>query len=140
MDLKQNKGIGMTDAIIAVVILVIFTGIIVSISYNIYIQSNFIKRNEQATSYNVEVIEYAQACSYKDVDTQVLIDYISNKYDNVNVLEGEYNQGEPDYEGYTIFINVTDEYPNYAKQLNITTLYKLGNKYRNVNMKTLIYK
>lgn len=140
MNLKQNKGIGAADAIIAVAILVIFTGIIVSISYNIYNQSNFIKRNEQATNYIVELFEYAQGIIYEDLSSQAMIDYINNKYENTKAIEGEYIEGAEKQAAYTIFIKVTDEYPGYIKKIDITVMYKLGRKNKTVNMKTLINK
>ena len=140
MNLRQNNGIGLADAIIAVVILMIFTGIIISISYNIYIQSNFIKRNEQATNYIVELFEYAQGLVYEDLNSQVMIDYINNKYENAKAIEGEYVEGTEKQAAYTIFINVTDEYPDYIKQIDITVMYKLSNKNKTVNMKTLVNK
>lgn len=140
MNLRQNKGIGAADAIIAVVILMIFTGIIISISYNIYVQSNFIKRNEQATNYIVEILEYAQGLVYEDLNSQIVIDYINNKYENVKAIEGEYIEGTVRQASYTIFINVTDKYPDYIKQIDITVMYKLGNKNKTVNMKTLVNK
>lgn len=140
MNLRQNKGIGLADAIIAVVILMIFTGIIVSISYNIYIGSNFIKRNEQATNYIVELFEYAQGLVYENLDSQVMIDYINNKYENAKAIQGEYIEGAEKQAAYTIFINVTNEYPNYIKKIDITVMYKLGKKSKTVNMQTLIKK
>ena len=140
MNLRQNKGIGLADAIIAVVILMIFTGIIVSISYNIYIGSNFIKRNEQATNYIVELFEYAQGLVYENLDSQVMIDYINNKYENAKAIQGEYIEGTEKQAAYTIFINVTNEYPNYIKKIDITVMYKLGKKSKTVNMQTLIKK
>ncbi len=140
MNLRQNKGIGLADAIIAVVILMIFTGIIVSISYNIYMGSNFIKRNEQATNYIVELFEYAQGLVYENLDSQVMIDYINNKYENAKAIQGEYIEGAEKQAAYTIFINVTDEYPNYIKKIDITVMYKLGKKSKTVNMQTLIKK
>lgn len=140
MNLRQNKGIGAADAIIAVVILLIFTGIIISISYNIYIQSNFIKRNEQATNYIVELFEYAQGVIYEDLNSQIMIDYVNNKYENVKAIEGDYAEGTEKQAAYTIFINVTDKYTDYIKQIDITVMYKLGNKNKTVNMKTLVNK
>lgn len=140
MNLRQNKGIGLADAIIAVVILMIFTGIIVSISYNIYMGSNFIKRNEQATNYIVELFEYAQGLVYENLDSQVMIDYINNKYENAKAIQGEYIEGAEKQAAYTIFVNVTDKYPNYIKKIDITVMYKLGKKSKTVNMQTLIKK
>lgn len=140
MKLKQNKGIGLSDAIIAVVILMIFTGVIASVSNNIYVQSHFIKRNEQATNYIVEVFEHAQGLVYEDLDTTELIEYINDKYDIAKAISGKYTEGTEIFEGYTIFINVQDKYPDYIKQVDITVAYKLGGKNRTVNMSTLINK
>ena len=146
MNIKQNKGIGLADAIIAVVILMIFTGVIVSVSYNIYIQSHFIKRNEQATNYIVEIFEYAQGLIFEDPDSDndlnsgKLVQYINDKYENVNAISGEYTEPTEDLEGYTIFINVQDKYPDYIKQVDVTVVYKLGGKIKTVNMSTLINK
>lgn len=140
MNLKQNKGIGLGDAIVAVTILMIFTGIIVSISYNIYIQSNFIKRNEKATNYIVEMFEYAQGIIFDDISSQKIVDYINEKEDKAKAIIGEYVEGVENLEAYTIFVNVTDEYPGYVKQIDITVMYKLGGKNKIVNMKTLVSK
>ena len=142
MNLRQSKGIGLGDAIIAVAILMIFTGIIVSIYYNIDVGANVIKRNEQATHYNVELFEYAQGLLYDDLNSQIMVDYINNKYENAKAVIGEYTEGAEKQAAYTIFINVTDYegYSGYIKKINITVLYKLGGKDRTVNMSTLINK
>lgn len=140
MNIKQNKGIGLSDAIIAVIILMIFTGIIISVSYNIYIQSHFIKRNEQATNYIVEIFEYAQGIIFEDIDSTNLVNYISDKYDIVKTVSGKYNEGIEVVTGYTIFVEVQDKYPDYIKQVDITVVYKLGGKNKTVNMSTLINK
>lgn len=140
MNLKQNKGIGLSDAIIAVTIFVIFTSIIVLISSNIYLQSNFIKRNEQATNYIVEIFEYAEGYVFDDLNTQQLVDYINNKYDNAEAIIGLYNNDEQNPRGYKIYINVDDKYQNYIKQIDITVIYKLGKNVKTVSMGTLINK
>lgn len=140
MNLKQNKGIGLSDGIIAVAILIIFTGVIISISYNIYIQSNFIKRNEQATSFIVEIFEYAQGLKYEDVNESELINYINSRYDIAKATYGKYSEGANNLASYTIFVNIEEEYESYIKELDITVMYKLGNKNKTLNMKTLINK
>lgn len=140
MNLKQNKGIGLADAIIAIGIFIIFTGVIISISYNIYIQSNFIKRNEQATNYIIEVFEYAQSMVFEEVNSDKIIDYINNKYKNVKTIKGEYIDKNKKQTGYTIFVNITDVNVNYIKKIDITVEYELGGKTKTVNMATLINK
>lgn len=140
MNIKQNKGIGSVDAVIAIVILMIFTGIIATISTNIYTQSQYIKRNDQATNLIVEIFEYAQGILYDNVSSANLTEYINNMYDNVNAIEGEYQEATKPTSGYTIFINVQDTYPNYIKQIDVTVAYKLKGKIKTVNMSTLINK
>lgn len=140
MNLKQSKGIGLSDAIIAIAIFMIFTGIIVSISYNIYIQSNFIKRNDHATNYIVEAFEYAQGLVYDNINNDELINYINNKYEKVKAISGKYVDGAERQEAYTIFVDVTDVNVGYVKQIEITVMYELGGKVRTVNMKTLVNK
>lgn len=159
MNIKQNKGIGLADAIIAIGIFIIFTGVIISISYNIYIQSNFIKRNEQATNYIVEIFEYAQGLVFEDPDpdnapdldnylnSDNLVQYINDKYDIVNAKSGEYKEETEGVKGYKIFINVYDvnnyddsKKTGYIKQVDVTVEYKLGGKVKTVNMATLINK
>lgn len=140
MKLKQNKGIGLQDAVIAVAILTVFTGIIASIAYNIYVQSNFIKRNEQATDYIVELFEYAQGLMYNDLNSEVMVEYINNTYDNAKAVKGEYTENAQKQAAYTIFVNVTDERKDYIKKVDITVMYKLNKKSQIVNMKTLIKK
>lgn len=140
MNIKQNKGIGSTDALIAVVILMIFTGIIATISSNIYNQSQFIKRNERATDYIVEVFEYAQSLLYDQVNSTKLVEYINNKQDNAKAIAGIYSDTSETLKGYTIFINVQEQYNDYVKQIDITAVYKLRGKNKIVNMSTLISK
>ncbi len=140
MNLKQNRGFGLADAIIAVAILMIFTGLIITISYNIYKQSNFIKRNEQATNYIVEIFEYAQGLVYEDVTLKNIKDYINDKYDNVEATDGPYSSESEKLAAYTIFININETYQGYVKELDITVMYKLTQKNKTVNMKTLISK
>ena len=73
MTLKSNKGFALADTIIAIFVLVIFSTLVISISYNIYISSNFVKRNGQATNYIVEVFEYAKTLNFDDVLLPVAI-------------------------------------------------------------------
>lgn len=140
MNIKQNKGIGLSDAIIAIGIFIIFTGFIISISYNIYLQSNFIKRNEQATNYIIDTFEYAQGLVFEEVSVEKIVDYINNKGENVKAVNSEYVEGAQKQKAYTVFVSITDVKVNYIKQINLTVMYELGGKVKTINMKTLINK
>lgn len=124
MDLKQNKGITLADTIIAITIFIIFTALVITISYNIYLQSNFIKRNSTATNYIVDLFEYAQGLNFDVVTGDNLKSYVDNK----------------NYKGYEIEIGVTEKKEGYIKQIDVTVTYKLGNKENSVSMSTLINK
>ena len=137
MNLKNEKGFTVTDAIIAIVIIMLFVGVIVSISYNIYLQANFIKRNDTATNYIVELFEYAKELDFADVTYNTLSQYNFNAQNGVTVTN---NQNEMANKGYTIFIEVLDINENFIKQVNVRVSYKLGNKTKTVTMSTLINK
>lgn len=140
MNLKQNKGIGLADVIIAIGILIIFSGLIMSISYNIYLSSNFVKRNSNATNYIVDLFEYSQTLAFDQITTQNLNEYVKGK--GVNITQDI----ESVSKGYNMKIEVKDlgeqneKYEKgYIKQINVTVAYKLGkNNIKTINMSTLV--
>lgn len=132
MNLKQNKGVTLADAIIAITIFMIFTGLIITISYNIYLQSNFVKRNSSATNYIVDLFEYAQVLEFKDVTTEKLEEYINQK-EGISTLDNS-------SKGYKMKISVKENKEGYIKQIDATVSYKIGKKEKNVTMSTLINK
>lgn len=161
MNLKNNNGIVLSDAIIAISIFVIFSAVIISISYNVYLQSNFIKRNNTATNYIVEAFEYAKSLNFKDfsdtdenggIDNEIQSDIINHFSSTIGLnvfgvlTNEELNSNLNQYKGYIMQIYVNDihnensaEYEeNIVKQITITVHYKLGGKIKNVSMSTLI--
>lgn len=132
MNLKQNKGVTLADAIIAITIFMIFTGLIITISYNIYLQSNFVKRNSSATNYIVDLFEYAQVLEFKDVTMEKLDEYINQK-EGISTLDNS-------SKGYKMKISVKENKEGYIKQIDATVSYKIGKKEKSVTMSTLINK
>lgn len=132
MNLRQNKGVTLADAIIAITIFMIFTGLIITISYNIYLQSNFVKRNSSATNYIVDLFEYAQVLEFKDVTTEKLDEYINQK-EGISTLDNS-------SKGYKMKISVKENKEGYIKQIDATVSYKIGKKEKSVTMSTLINK
>lgn len=140
MTLKSNKGFALADTIIAIFVLVIFSTLVISISYNIYISSNFVKRNGQATNYIVEVFEYAKTLNFDDVNATKLVTYINTKGEEIQA----YSETADKLDSYTMFISMDDsiaeEQRSYIKKIDITVMYKLGTKTKTVSMSTLINK
>ena len=145
INLKDSNGFGLSDTIVAIVIMMLFTALIVSISYNIYLQSTFVKRNDSATNYIVELFEYANTLPIQNVTTNSLTSYVNNKDEKIEAIA--YNEGnDPQPEqGYLMIINVTDVKTGtggtvYIKQIDVTVKYRLSKNVKNVTMSTLINK
>ena len=108
MNLKNERGFAVSDAIIAVLVIVIFSTIIVTMTYNVYVQANFIKRNDTATNYIVELFEYAKTLDLNDITYANLSQYNFTPEGNITVTNSE--NAEVD-KGYSIYINVTEREP-----------------------------
>ena len=154
MKLRENKGIGLSDAIIAIAVFVIFSGVIITVSYNIYLESNFIKRNDTATNYIVDLFEYAQTVviSEEKTDEMIqteLIEYMNLKPNlkafgtlNDNILNQKIEQNK----GYIMQIDVSDinidddetYIANVIKKIDTSVTYKLGGKLKTISMQTTI--
>lgn len=89
--IRKQNGFAAADALIAILILSIFTGIIATLSYNVYIASVATKRNVEADSYIIDFFEHVDLISFEDVTEQNLIDYINNLGDS-KISAREYNQ------------------------------------------------
>lgn len=77
--IKEQKGIVISDAIVAILIMLLFTGIIVSLIVNIVLESQLIKLNSQQIDFATEVLEYAGTLSYAEVTETKLIEYVNTK-------------------------------------------------------------
>jgi len=78
---KENKGIVVADALIAILIMSIFIGVISTLCYNIYISASFTKRNGIATNYGINIMEYIEKLPYDDVTEYNLVQYINTLED-----------------------------------------------------------
>lgn len=154
--IKKENGFAATDAIIAVLIIALFVGLMTTIVYNIYIYNASIKRMKIATGYITNIFEYIDKSYYDDIDIQKLGNYIElenkeffNIEDNkINVSSNNTSEeaktiGNAEEAPYTIEIYL--EYYNktegnedkldLVKQLTVTVNYKLGNRDQTITMK-----
>lgn len=77
--LKKEKGIIVSDAIIAILLILLFVGIIASLIVNIILESTKIKINSGQLDFATEILEYIEKLPYKDVTEENLINYVNNK-------------------------------------------------------------
>ena len=67
MNIKNEKGFTAVDIGLAMLVIMIFTVIITSISYNVYLSSTEAKRTAVALNYSVDVFEHIGLLDYDDV-------------------------------------------------------------------------
>lgn len=84
--IKKQNGFVVSDAILAILILIMFTGLITSLIYNIIVTSKKIKINSQQVTYITDVFNYAERLAYNDVTTENLIKYVNEKNETKNSL------------------------------------------------------
>lgn len=136
MNLKKDNGFGLSDAVIAVVILTIFATIIVTVSYNIYVQANFIKRNDTATNYIVDLFEYVKSIDIENVNYANILSHFDDS--NITVIKKEDDNGNTG-KGYTMIVEIENT-NEFIKQINAEVRYNLAGKTKSINMSTLINK
>ena len=71
INLKQNKGITMTDIVIAIIILCLFTGVVGNLYYQILSRSSMIRSNGVAIYYVVQVAERIDKIAYEEVTNEL---------------------------------------------------------------------
>lgn len=104
--LKSNKGISMADLTIALLILIMFSGIIGNMIYKIAYNNACIRVNEVAAEYAIKIAEYTDKISYDEVTALNLVDKVKENYNipdtfnieievnNYTELEGNETKGD----------------------------------------------
>ncbi len=151
---KNQKGIAASDGLIAVLIITLFSGLIATISYNIYLSNASIKRMSKATNYIVDVFEYVDKSNYDDITLDNLTGYFNDKYyyeqdgatvkedAEVKIKENNENledmqtpfKGEITITKYNETEGNTDKL-DLVKEITMKVKYKLGNKDQEIEMK-----
>lgn len=151
--LKNNNGFATSDALIAILIIALFTGIIASLLYNIYLSNASLKRMSKANGYIIDVFEYIDKIYYDDVNEDNLIAYFNNKYyyqengvnpkQDVDVMAGTdiTTLNTP----FKVIINVqnyngiegNENKLDLVKQITMSVTYKLGGKDQKVEIKRI---
>lgn len=141
--LKEQKGFATSDALIAVLIIILFSGLIATISYNIYISNSSIKRMSKATNYIVDLFEYIDKIEYEEVTEENLINYFNSKYylgNNPEVkMLGTNETASTPYKAEINIIKYNETEGNTDKldlvqEITMTVKYKLGNKDQEITM------
>ena len=152
--IKEQKGFAASDALIAVLIIVLFSGLIATISYNIYLSNSSVKRMSKGTEYITRTFEHIEKKPYEEITIDGLETYINENQTEFNITDNQINISSNNTEettksignsinpAYTMNINI--EYYNkteentdkldLVKEITMTVKYKLGNKDQEITM------
>lgn len=148
---KSEKGIAASDGLIAIFIIVLFAGLIASLTYNIYLSNTSLKRMSTGLEYIVDVFEYVDQLYYDDVTQENITDYFNNKYyydEHHNVksraqvkMDTNISNIETPYKArieITKYSDITENVDlDLVEEIEMWVTYKLGNKTQTINMTTL---
>lgn len=148
--IREQKGFVASDALIALLIIVLFSGLVATISYNIYLSNSSIKRMSKATGYIVDMFEYIDKTNYDYLTKENLVSYFNIKYyyaedkvtpksdAEVKLKETDENVETP-YKAEINIVKYNETEGNIDKldlvqEITMTVKYKLGNKDQEITM------
>lgn len=149
--LKEQKGFAVSDGLIALLIITLFSGLIATISYNIYLSNSSIKRMSKATEYIVDMFEYIDKIPYSEVTNENLINYFNGKYyyeedrvtpktnAEVKLIENDTETVNTPFKAEISIVKYNQTEGNTDKldlvqEITMTVNYKLGNKDQEITM------
>lgn len=134
--LKSNKGITGADAVLGVALAILFSGIIATLSYNIYVTSSSLKRSSKALEYITSTFEYVATQYYDNVTEDNIKNYISTKLDEkISTNEGKPYKAQVSVTKYNQIEGNTDKL-DLVKEITMSVTYKLGDKDQTIEIKT----
>lgn len=80
--IKSDKGIVVADALVSVLLILLFGGLIVTIISTIVNETTKVKFNSTHIELETEVFEYVQKLSYEQTTDERIINYLNKKYSN----------------------------------------------------------
>lgn len=112
--LKSNRGATLTDVVVGLLILILFTGILTTSFYNIYKHNVLIRVNAIATDYTIKILEDIDRMKYEEV-TNDLNNTINEKFYikdgfNVKINVENYNKDDATKEDIIKIVSVTVNY------------------------------
>ena len=133
--LKSNKGITGADAVLGVALAILFSGIIATLSYNIYVTSSSLKRSSKALEYITSTFEYVATQYYDNVTEDNIKEYINNFDEKISTNEGKPYKAQVSVTKYNQIEGNTDKL-DLVKEITMSVTYKLGDKDQTIEIKT----
>lgn len=115
-NIKSNSGFTMTDLVIAMIIFLIFSGLVVTAFYSSYVVNSKTKITASATNYSIQILEDIDKITYDEVQ---------------NGMENMYRQKFSIPNGYSLKMKVTNynegnDKEDLIKNVKLTIKYKIA--------------
>lgn len=137
LNLKNNKGFTTTDIVVAVVIIMLFIGIITTVFYNYYLSIAAKNRNSIATNCTIDVIENIKKMNYDEINTENVNSLIEQFVQDGTIPQG-YNV-IPELKKYNETVGNTEKL-DIIKTLKVKVEYTVSNKQEQIEISTIITK
>lgn len=115
-NIKSNSGFTMTDLVVALIIFLIFSGLVVTAFYSSYVVNSKTKITASATNYSIQILEDIDKITYDEVQ---------------NGMENTYRQKFSIPDGYSLKMEVTNynegnDKEDLIKNVKLTIEYKIA--------------
>ena len=116
INIKSNSGFTMTDLVVALIIFLIFSGLVVTAFYSSYVVNSKTKITASATNYSIQILEDIDKITYDEVQ---------------NGMENTYRQKFSIPDGYSLKMKVTNynegnDKEDLIKNVELTIEYKIA--------------
>lgn len=142
INFKNERGITTVDALIAIILLTLFVGLIATLAYNVLAISTNAKRNAMANNYIVDFYEYVDKLKFEDVTEETLLKYINENEDTL-ITATNSNEINNLTSPYKLKINVENYMPsgqtvdNLVKIVSVSLNYKTGKKDNTIDIQRI---
>lgn len=111
---RENRAATMTDVIVGMIILIMFTGILTTSFYKMYMHNISIRMNAIAVDYAIKILEDVDRMTYEEV-TNDLNNTLTQKYTikenyTINLEIENYNKDDLDKQDIIKIVKVTVKY------------------------------
>ena len=135
---KGKKGVIISDALISILIIILFSGIIFGILTNTIKQTRIMRLKSQQMHFLIDVLEYAEKIPYNDLSTATLVSYVNNNTNNSYLEANNPSSTKPfrmeiTVEKYNathtvVPITFSPVYPDTCKIVSVSITSTLNNK------------
>lgn len=91
--LSKQKGVLVSDAIVSILIILVFAGTITTLIYNIVLESMKVKMESKKISIFTNIFEYVEKMPYSSITANNICNYINNNEFNIDNVSAVADKG-----------------------------------------------